>query len=251
MLLLRHLLHALPIAGGASALAHHHRRQDGQTASTNSSAAAAVPKRFVIEYHGDAAGLRAAPESGIRVVQTFDSDVFLGVSVEADGRSVDDLAQLAGVARVWPMKSIRLSPPTSGLRTFSDDAAAANYTVHTSTGVDKLHAAGVYGEGAVVAVVDTGIDYSHPALGGAWPVEEKTPDDDPMGQMGHGTHVSGIIAGQTDYWVGVAPKATLRGYKVFSTIDSTDEDTLIQSFLAAYADDASAGEDPKEFLQND
>ncbi|KAL0260198.1 hypothetical protein SLS55_003882 [Diplodia seriata] len=152
------------------------------------------------------------------------------------------------------MKSIRLSPPTD-LQTFSDDAAAANYTVHTSTGVDKLHAAGVYGEGAVVAVVDTGIDYSHPALGGGigdgfkvsggydfvgdgtWPLEEKTPDADPMDQMGHGTHVSGIIAGQTDYWVGVAPKATLRGYKVFSTIDSTDEDTLIQSFLAAYADD--------------
>ncbi|KAF9630123.1 putative minor extracellular protease vpr protein [Lasiodiplodia theobromae] len=249
MVLLRYILHALPFAGSASAALY--RRQD-DAASTNSTAV--VPKRFIIEYHGDATGLRAAPEPGIKVVQTFDSDIFSGASVEADGYTVDDLTKLAGVAKVWPMKSIALAPPID-LQTFADDATAANYTVHNSTGVDKLHAAGVYGEGAVVAVVDTGIAYNHPALGGGigegfkvsggydfvgdgnWPLGEKTPDDDPNDNMGHGTHVSGIIAGQTDYWVGVAPKATLRGYKVFSTVDSTDEDTLIQSFLAAYADD--------------
>ncbi|GME30155.1 putative glucan synthase protein [Neofusicoccum parvum] len=247
-MLLRYLIQALPILGSASALS---RRQD-QDSSTNSSAP--VPKRFIIEYHQGGANLRTAPEEGIKVVQTFDSDIFSGVSVEADGYNVDDLSKLAGVAKVWPMKTIRLSPPTP-IQSFTDDAAAANYTVHNSTGVDKLHAAGVYGEGAVVAVVDTGIAYNHPALGGGigegfkvtggydfvgdgiWPYEDAVPDDDPNDNMGHGTHVSGIIAGETDYWVGVAPKATLRGYKVFSTVDATDEDTLIQSFLAAYADD--------------
>lgn len=96
-------------------------------------------------------------------MQTFDSDIFSGASVEADGYTVDDLTKLAGVAKVWPMKSIALAPPID-LQTFADDAAAANYTVHNSTGVDKLHAAGVYGEGAVVAVVDTGIAYNHPAV---------------------------------------------------------------------------------------
>lgn len=96
-------------------------------------------------------------------MQTFDSDIFSGVSVEAEGYSIDDLVKLAGVTKVWPMKTIRLSPPRD-LQTFSDAAAAANYTVHNSTGVDKLHAAGVYGQGAVVAVVDTGIAYNHPAV---------------------------------------------------------------------------------------
>jgi len=36
------------------------------------------------------------------------------------------------------------------------------------TGVDKLHAAGIRGEGVVVAVADTGVDYTHPALGGGF-----------------------------------------------------------------------------------
>lgn len=32
-----------------------------------------------------------------------------------------------------------------------------------------------------------------------WPEdEEKQPDEDPMDNLGHGTHVSGIIAGKSD-----------------------------------------------------
>lgn len=36
------------------------------------------------------------------------------------------------------------------------------------TGVDKLRAEGYYGSGLRVAVVDSGIDYKHPALGGCY-----------------------------------------------------------------------------------
>lgn len=46
-------------------------------------------------------------------------------------------------------------------------------------------------------------------------VESKVPDDDPDDQQGHGTHVAGIIAGQNEFWSGVAPKATIYAYKVF------------------------------------
>ncbi|EOO01181.1 putative minor extracellular protease vpr protein [Phaeoacremonium minimum UCRPA7] len=128
------------------------------------------------------------------------------------------------------------------------------------TGVDKLHAAGILGKGAKVAIVDTGVYYTHPALGGGigpgfkiaggydlvgdgiWPeAGEKEPDTDPMDQQGHGTHVSGIIAGKSDIFTGVAPEATLFMYKVFSQIDGTDEDTLIDAFLMAYKEGSEAG----------
>jgi subtilisin family serine protease len=33
-----------------------------------------------------------------------------------------------------------------------------------------------------------------------WPNGEKMPDEDPMDQMGHGTHVTGIIVGRNDWW---------------------------------------------------
>lgn len=75
--------------------------------------------------------------------------------------------------------------------------------------VDKLRNQGYSGEGLYVAIIDTGVDYLHPALGGGFGPGFKvahgydlvgdaydgtnTPvaDDDPMDCFGHGTHVSG------------------------------------------------------------
>ena len=36
------------------------------------------------------------------------------------------------------------------------------------TGVDKLHEEGIEGAGVIVGIVDSGVDYTHPALGGCF-----------------------------------------------------------------------------------
>lgn len=65
------------------------------------------------------------------------------------------------------------------------------------------------------------------------------PDDDPYDCVGHGTHVAGIIAGEDVNFIGVAPKATLRSYKVFGCNNpETGDDALIQAFVQAYEDGA-------------
>lgn len=46
--------------------------------------------------------------------------------------------------------------------------ADENEVVHQMTGVDKLRDEGYIGTGIKVAVVDSGIDYTHPALGGCF-----------------------------------------------------------------------------------
>jgi subtilisin family serine protease len=86
-------------------------------------------------------------------------------------------------------------------------------------------AEGYTGEGTKVAVIDTGIDYTHPDLianykGGKDFVNK---DDLPMDDNGHGTHVAGIIAACNNNdigVVGVAPNASLYAVKVLDATGS-------------------------------
>lgn len=80
------------------------------------------------------------------------------------------------------------------------------------------------GVGQAVCVIDSGIDYMHPALGGAWGVKViggfdfVNNDTDPRDDNGHGTHVAGIIAAKgmngASQIRGVAPDALLIAEKV-------------------------------------
>ena len=94
----------------------------------------------------------------------------------------------------------------------------------------------VTGVGIVVAVIDTGIDYTHPDLGGGLGPAYKViggydfvnRDSDPMDDNGHGTHVAGIIAADGGV-TGVAPSAKLLAYKVLGSDGSGSMSTVISA----------------------
>lgn len=83
-------------------------------------------------------------------------------------------------------------------------------------------------DGAVrVAVVDSGIDASHPALAGRIEAQyDLSPGRvGPIDPDGHGTHVAGIIAGLPDRrfpaWHGIAPFARLLDIQVWDPLGTT------------------------------
>ena len=103
----------------------------------------------------------------------------------------------------------------------------------------------------------TGIDYTHPALGGGFGPKFKvvggydfvgdnydpstgtvTPDADPFDTCnGHGTHVAGIIGanpGNMYNVTGVAYEASLRSYRVFGCNMLTDDAIILDALLRAY-----------------
>lgn len=79
----------------------------------------------------------------------------------------------------------------------------------------------VTGKDVRVAILDTGVDYTHPDLGGCFGSSCKVVggydfvnnDADPIDDQGHGTHVAGITAANGEI-KGVAPDATLYAVKV-------------------------------------
>jgi len=98
----------------------------------------------------------------------------------------------------------------------------------------------VRGTGVVVAVIDTGIDYNHPDLGGGYGPGYKViggydyhnNDADPMDDNGHGTHVAGIIAADGGM-TGVAPGASLLAYKSLGSDGSGSMSNVILAIAAA------------------
>ncbi len=98
-------------------------------------------------------------------------------------------------------------------------------------GAGLVHDALNKGTGVKVAVIDTGIDYTHPDLdanykGGTDLVNN---DDDPVDDHGHGTHVAGTIAAVDNGTgvVGVAPEAWLYAVKILDSTGSGSDSDMI------------------------
>jgi subtilisin family serine protease len=90
---------------------------------------------------------------------------------------------------------------------------------------------GVNGTGMTVAVIDTGVDYKNPALGGAFGPGAKviagynfaTNTPDPMATTSqHGTAVSGLIGSSDPNHLGVAPGVNLVALKVVGDNNTAD-----------------------------
>lgn len=115
-------------------------------------------------------------------------------------------------------------------------------------GADVWQAAGWTGAGGAVAVIDSGVRWSEPQLGGCLGAGCKVVgedvadgDGDPDDCTGHGTSVAAIAAGSR----GVAPGATVVALKVFSDRDCYNADL---SVIAAGMDRAVALRDRHNIL---
>lgn len=101
--------------------------------------------------------------------------------------------------------------------------------------LDEMHKAST-GRGVSVAIVDSGVDATHPDLIGRIAVEENFVDASPFAAESHGTAVAGIIgarAGDGARVVGIAPQAGLMALRACREISASE--TLCSSFSLAKA----------------
>ncbi|PAE38719.1 S8 family serine peptidase [Bacillus sp. 7884-1] len=187
-------------------------------------------------------------------ITTTYKQVYNGVALTLPANEVKNLLKSKAVKNVWENQEFQLDLPSDSVE--QGTAGTSAYTgsqPHATLGVDKLHKEGFTGKGIKIGVLDTGIDYNHPDLKDAFKggYDFVNDDNDPMEttyedwltagkpvnegrsySTDHGTHVSGIIAGQQKNIAnfatkGVAPEADLYVYRVLGPYGSGSEENIV------------------------
>ena len=113
---------------------------------------------------------------------------------------------------------------------------------YIGTNIAKIQ--GIDGEGIKIAVIDTGVDFTHPDLLG-WGKDGKVvggynfvnEGKRPMDTNGHGTQVAGVIAADGQI-KGVAPKAKILAYKVSEDGEGVSSELIVRAINKAVEDGA-------------
>lgn len=275
---------ALPLSilfGAQSVLsaAVHSRASHGNATD----AANTLPGVYIVEFSDENETSKSFYESlainGVEVEPRMDLSFrfFKGVSFQLKGSTSNstflDLKESSKIQNIWPVTITQLNtlntPQTldgvsdaSGSRVKRQSGTNRTFSPHVMTQIDKLHAEGITGKGFRVAVLDSGVDYTHPSLGGCFGpgclveagydfvgedyrtgVVAPQPDDDPMDGcgFGHGTHVAGTVAAQLDAvygFSGAAPGAKLAAYRLWNCISGTTDEIQLAAFARAVDDGA-------------
>ncbi|BBC33365.1 hypothetical protein SGFS_046590 [Streptomyces graminofaciens] len=181
--------------------------------------------KLIVGYRGTAADARAdvrdAGDTKVRrTLRTLNADAVLTPKDDAAElwKAVTDADGTAatGVAHVW----------LDGVRKVSLDKSVPQI------GAPKAWKAGYDGKGVTIAVLDTGVDATHPDLKGQVIADKNfSASPDTTDKYGHGTHVASIAAGtgakSKGRYKGVAPGAKLLNGKVLSDDGSGDDSGII------------------------
>lgn len=195
--------------------------------------APAVPGELVVVLESSAAATSteiALEARGARVERPVGDPSALLVSVPLSIGTplfTQLAADTAGVARVQPNYIYHATyVPNDPL--YGSQWGLASVAATAAWDVTKGSSA------VVVAVVDTGVDYTHPDLAGRVDTANDRDfvgaDLDAMDDNGHGTHVAGIIAATMDNSIGIAglaPECRILPVKVLGS--NGDGDTLLVS----------------------
>ncbi|GJD00643.1 subtilisin Carlsberg [Colletotrichum higginsianum] len=253
-----------------------------------------LPGVYIVEFADDNDTPRSFYEGlkadGLKVESRMDlsNSLFKGVSFQVKNQAATQhdaalfrrqMEASPRIRNIWPVRTIQRSAPEDNGGPIKNNVKHARharrqdnnttgnstkdtFSPHVMTQVDKLREQGITGKGVRIAIIDSGVDYTHPALGGCfgpgciveagWDftgddflpgVRPLQPDADPMDDCaGHGTHVAGTIVAQlegNEYgFTGAAPGAKLAAYRAWGCASVGTNEILLAAFIRAFDEGA-------------
>ncbi|KAF9575160.1 hypothetical protein EC968_004096 [Mortierella alpina] len=234
-----------------------------------------LPNGYIIEYHDNIKHNEAHNALNSRKIDykvRSEYNIFNGAAITVNSKhDGKDLAQIPGVKNVWPISLYSIPKLQKSNKKPTDPETVS---LHRMTGVDIVHKKHkLTGKGIKVGVIDSGVDYKHPAFAApgadagcfarygkncrvahGWDFvgddytgyNAPKPDSDPMDCGGHGSHVAGIIGANAmnikaspkppQPFIGVAPEVTFGAYRVFGCDGSSGDDVILAAMELAFND---------------
>lgn len=190
------------------------------------------------------------------------------VRVEGDRALVAAIAALPEVERIEPSRSYPLLRPEPVSPADGTGTTATEWNL-TNVGAPEVWTGfGARGDGVVVASIDSGVQWDHPALLGSYRGSTDSgsvnhnyhwfdpagvcPDPAPCDNNGHGTHTTGTIVGDdgAGNQIGVAPAARWIAAKGCET-DSCSDASLLAAGQFVLAPTDLSGANPRPDLRAD
>ncbi len=168
-----------------------------------------------------------------------------GMSITGTESVMRTIAAMPEVESIIPNETRQLIEPAKAKNANNPSAGSIEWNIE-KIGVPAVWALGIDGTGIVVASIDTGVQWDHPALKtkyrGYNQANPNTPNNEfnwfdataahraiPYDDIGHGTHTMGTMVGSEENGtnkVGVAPGARWIAVKAFTTEGGSDEDLI-------------------------
>ncbi|MFE4131103.1 S8 family serine peptidase [Peribacillus sp. YIM B13482] len=197
------------------------------------------------------------------------------IAVTATKDVMEQIAVFPEVEKIMPNETRQLITPASKTVASKDlkSSSASKTKAETSSvewNIEKIGAPAVWnmgidGAGTVIASIDTGVQWNHPALKtkyrGYNPANPDVPNNEynwfdavggqaaPYDDLGHGTHTIGTMVGSEPNGanqIGVAPGATFISVKAFSEDGGSDIDLLEAGEWVIAPKDASGNPHPEK-----
>ena len=167
----------------------------------------------------------------------------IGVSVKPE--LIGLISQFEGVAKISLDEAFAAIPETDA-PVSCDPTDEVTWSIQ-HVGGDQVWNLGYHGEGVLVAVIDSGVNYNHVDItnqmwdgGSQYPLhgwDFGDNDNDPMDEdeYGHGTHCAGIVAGDgtAGTQTGIAPAAEVMALKVATSYGMVFEIETMQAMQFA------------------
>jgi bacillopeptidase F len=200
-----------------------------------------------IETQGHVADFLQKQEKAGKAKDVQSFYIVNAIAVTATKEVMEQIATFSEVEKILPNETRQLHKPTKEAEKALQTEADTNSIEWNidRVGAPAVWEMGINGSGTVVASIDTGVQWNHPALKekyrGYSPAEPDSPSNEynwfdatagltaPYDDQGHGTHVTGTMVGSEPNGanqIGAAPGAKWIAVKAFTASGGTDVDLL-------------------------